>query len=171
MNLSMLSTIQKECRKGNKMYCSKCGKEIEKEGSYCAFCGNDLENGKKPLYDLKPKKTAWQAILLYLSALIIEFLSLILLVVVIVLGMQTLGIKIDISEFKIQTKKWAVFLNPLFAIIFSFLIMHAKNLFGQKRAIVLAVLSAVISFLIGSIVGFIFIAIMTRFAPKEIETV
>ena len=63
------------------MYCSKCGKETSDGSSFCAACGNNLAGKKQSLYDLKPKKTAWQAILLYLSALAIEFLCLILLIV------------------------------------------------------------------------------------------
>lgn len=153
------------------MYCSKCGKETSDGSSFCAACGNNLAGKKQSLYDLKPKKTAWQAILLYLSALAIEFLCLILLIVTIVIVMQALGIKINIPEFKAQAKKWTVFLNPVFAMVFSILIMQAKNLFKQKRAIIFTAISAIVSFLVGSVAGFIFVAIMTRFTPKDPETI
>ena len=153
------------------MYCSKCGKEINDGSSFCAACGNNLTDGKQSLYDLNPKKTAWQDILLYLSALAIEFLCLILLIVVIAIVMQTLGIKINVPEFKAQAKKWTVLLNPVFAFIFSMLIMYTKNIFNQKRAIIFTVISTFVSFLLGSVLGFIFVAIMTRFAPKDPETI
>ncbi len=152
------------------MYCSKCGKETDNGSSFCASCGNNLNKESLPLYDLKPKKTAWQAILLYLSALAIEFLSIVLLVVVIVLALQILGIKINIPEFKMQAKKWGVLLNPVFAIIFACLIMKVKNIFHQKRAIIFTIISAVVTFLVGSPAGFIFVAIMTRFKPEEQQT-
>lgn len=151
------------------MYCSKCGKEIDSNSSFCPSCGNNLNNKNQPLYDLKPKKTAWQAILLYLSALGIQFLSLMILATIIIFVMQSFGIKMSIPELKAQAKKYGVLLNPLFAIIFSCLIMRAKNLFHQKRAIIFTIISTIITFLIGSIAGFILVAIMTRFSPKEPE--
>ena len=152
------------------MYCSKCGKETADGSSFCASCGNNLNKENLPLYDLKPKKTAWQAILLYLSALAIQFLSILLISVVIILTMQALGIKINIPDLKVQAKKWGVLLNPVFAIAFACLIMKVINIFHQKRAIIFTVISAVVTFLVGSPAGFIFVAIMTRFKPEEQQT-
>lgn len=121
----------------------------------------------KPLFDLKPKKTFLQAFLIYLTFLGLELVICLTLLVAVVITMQTLNLTIDPDSMKIKAKLVTIYLNAICALVFGLIIMKAKNLLKSFKAYILLVLSACLSFMIGSIAGFILLGILTGFSPEE----
>lgn len=149
------------------MFCPKCGKEVNENDVFCKSCGEQIKKENIPLFDLKPKKTGWQAFLLYLVFVIgqIMFLSFVAYIAITIMKAQ--GIQVNPVEFKNTSKHWGLLLNPLTAFVLSLVVMKIKNLFKSKKAYIMLFFAIVMSYLFSAVIGFIFPAVLTRFQAEE----
>ncbi len=151
------------------MFCPKCGKEMDDADVFCKSCGEQVKKNlpEVPLLDLKPKKTGWQAFLIYLLFVVGQILLLSFIAYIIITVMKAQGTVIDPKMFKDTSKKWGLLFNPLTATVLSLVIMKIKNLFNSKKAYIMLFFAIVMSYLFSAVIGFIFPAVLTRFAPVE----
>ena len=151
------------------MFCPKCGKEMSESDVFCKSCGEQIKKDDSSLFDLKPKKTGWQAFLLYLVFVIGQILFLSFVAYIAIIIMKAQGILVNPAEFKHTSKHWGLLLNPLTALILSLVVMKIENLFKSKKAYIMLFFAIVMSYLFSAIVGFIFPAVLTRFRAVEEE--
>ena len=151
------------------MFCPKCGKEICDADVFCKSCGEQLKKEKDCtlLLDLKPRKTGWQAVLIYFIFVIGQILLLSFVAYIMMTVMKAQGTPVEPVTFKADTKKWGLLFNPLTAMVLSLVIMKIKNLFNSKKAYAMLVFAIIVSYLFSAVIGFIFPAVLTRFSPVE----
>ncbi len=151
------------------MFCPKCGKEMDNADVFCKSCGEQVkkDNVEVSLLDFKPKKTGWQALLIYLLFVVGQILLLSFIAYIMMTVMKAQGATIDPVTFRATSKKWGLLFNPLTAMVLSLVIMKIKNLFNSKKAYVMLFFAIVMSYLFSAVIGFIFPAVLTRFTPVE----
>lgn len=152
------------------MYCPKCGNEVNDGDIFCKSCGEQIKKDNAPLFELKAKKNGVQAILLYLSFVIIHILILSIIAMIAITIMKSNGTYYGPVAFKASCKQWGLVFNPLGCLIISLIIMKVKNLFKSKKAYIMLAVGMIMAFLFSAVAGFIFPAIMTRYKAEKTVT-